>query len=433
MSNPFAVQPGGVIQGQGVGGSIASGIAGVLAQMQTTKENQFRMQELANAQAQQQALQAYYEAQARAQQQELAMKAGEQAIVREGQAQVGAAQRAALLGIQQPDTQGIFSQVLQDGAQLARPGLSLPSLFTGVSNQNLPAAIQGVQEVQKLTPKPEDFGADPKKMEYWQHLQRTDPAAAKVFYENFIKKQPPVQVNVGQKAETAYAVEGAKADIAVRTEVEKAARQAIQSMPSISEAYKVLSRGQAFTGLGAKQKLFAARVAAAVGVPDADLRAADSQTLWRLTGETTLSYLRSRDLGSGTAVSNSDRDYMAALAGQDLTQQPLALRKTMRINFGSLIYKQFEAINELKNQAIAHPESATQNLTRAAAIQRQYEVGWKEYAKMLAEEGVAESDILQRLIFGGVSEPEKIIRGLPKARELDINETKKSLFPTRPR
>ena len=47
MSNPFAVQPSQtVVQGQGIGGSITAGLAGVLAQMQLTRENQFKQQEL---------------------------------------------------------------------------------------------------------------------------------------------------------------------------------------------------------------------------------------------------------------------------------------------------------------------------------------------------------------------------------------------------
>jgi hypothetical protein len=449
MTNPFQVSPSGtVIQGQGDFGAVAQGIGGVLSAMQQSRENQFRMQELANAQAQQQALERYYQAQSAAEQQRQNLAAGSALIEREGKAQVGGVLRRILggdLDLTPPSTTtsvpsrnggaqmppgvmapgarglnarppaadasaGVFQQLISSAAGALDP--SMARVLQGVSDENVPAAVDAVRGLQ---PKPEELPTAGKEFQFLRHLAQTDPAAAKFFYEGWIQKQPGVTVNnIPAKGQTAFAVKDAENQAASLAKAEEAARGAVAAMPQITEAYGILRDGRAYLGLGAKQKLFAGRVAAALGVPSAEMRTSNTQTLWRLAGETTLSYLRSRDLGSGTAVSNSDRDYMASLSGQDLTMQPVALRRTMRINFGALIMKQADAIAQLKAQAIDNPEMATSLLRRERTITRQYEAGWKQYARMLAGEGITEAEIRSRMVESGIQDPDPLLRGLPK-------------------
>lgn len=386
MTSPFPnLGGGGVVQDPGLGAGLAQGLAGVLAQMQTSKENQFRQQELQNAQAQQQALQQYYEAQAMAEQQRLAAQAGEQAIMREGQRQVGGAQRAALGG--QPDTQGIFSQILQGGAQQMPPQSSLPSIFTGVSNENLPAAVQGVQEVNKLTPQPPPGTGDMQDFEYMMRLAQRDPQKAMLFKQWFIDKQPSTVINnIPAKGETKFTEKYGELQADLLNSTVKEGRIANADTPRLQEAYSLADR--AFTGVGANAKLNTGRVLSAMGVKQSKNDVENTQTFLRLQREGTLNWLRTRALGSGNAVSNQDREYMDRVTGADITLDRGALKKIIRINFGTNLMKQKEAIDDLRDKAVSYPANAQDFNRQATQMQRQYDQGWQLYTKMKADESM---------------------------------------------
>ncbi len=425
MSNPFAVNPSGtVIPGQGPG--IAQGLAGVLAQMQVQKENEFRQQELQTAMAQQQALQQYYQAQAMADQQRIGLAAGEQALQREGNAQVGAAQRAYL----SDPNRGLMSQLLQDGAAQMPPQSSLPSIFTGVSNQNMPAAIKGVGEAQGLmpTPKMPEPATSQKEYEYYNYLQRMDPQRAAQYKALFLDPHPSTQINIGDKGETEFSKKIAEARVGTLTESSKQAQSAIGGFASLSEAYDRVDK--ALTGLTAKPALGIARALSAMGVAPAKDLVQNTQTFQKLTGEGALIYLRSRDLGSGTAVSDTDREFVAALAGGNMALDKGSIKRILRVNVGAGIMKATDAIQDLKEQAITYPSEAPSLLRDADRLQAKLQPMWTRYAQMLADEGANAQSIREKLIRGGVTDPEQIIRNTKMAGSQGLID---NLFPQRQR
>ncbi len=426
MSNPFAVNPSGtVIPGQGPG--IAQGLAGVLAQMQIQKENEFRQQELQTAMAQQQALQQYYQQQAMAEQQRIGLAAGEQALQREGNAQVGAAQRAYLAD----PNRGLMSQILQDGAAQMPPMSSLPSIFTGVSNQNMPAAIKGVGEAQGLMPTPPKMpepATSQKEYEYYNYLQRMDPQRAAQYKALFLDPHPSTQINIGDKGETEFSKKIAEARVGTLTESSKQAQSAIGGFAALSEAYDRADK--ALTGLTAKPALGIARALSAMGVAPAKDVVQNTQTFQKLAGEGALIYLRSRDLGSGTAVSDADREFVLNLAGGNIGLDKGSIKRVLRVNVGAGIMKATDGIQDLKEQAITYPSEAPSLLRDADRLQAKLQPMWARYAQMLAQEGMGEGQIREKLIRGGVTDPEQIIRNLPKVGSQGIID---NLFPQRVR
>jgi hypothetical protein len=301
---------------------------------------------------------------------------------------VGGAQRAALGG--QPETQGIFSAALQGGAQWTPPISSLPSLFTGVSDSNMPAAVKGVQEVQQLTPKPPEGATSQKEYEYYQRLLSRDPKQAALYRTLFLDPKPSTVINnIPSQGESEFSKELAKAQVATLSKGEAEARSSSQAYPAMVEAYKLVDRS--FTGFGANQLLAMARVAGAVGFKPSKDKVADSQTLMKLTRDQTLAYLQTRALGSGTAVSDRDREFMERQSAADLTLDPQSIKRIIRINIGTGIMRMKEAIDDLHDQAMAYPQNARQLNQKAAAIQRTYNVQWGQYTAMLKEEEKAQT------------------------------------------
>lgn len=391
MTNPFQVNPGGAIQQGNTGTAIAQGLAGVLAQMQQDKENQFRMQELQNQMAQQQALQKYYEALARAQQDELNLKAGEQMLERAGRQQVGQAQRRALggaPGVFQPSmstTKSIFQDILQGGASVLPENLS--PIFGGVADENLPEAVKGVQEVQQLQaqPKGPELATSSKEFEYYNRLQQTSPERAAMYKTLFLDPKPTTQItNIAGQGESEFSKEWAKAQVAVLTAGEKEARTAVQSFPALTEAYGLV--GKSFTGFGANQVLGLAR-AIGVGVPKLTSdKVANTQTLMKLTRDQVISYLQTRALGSGTAVSDADRVFMERQAGADISLDPFTIKRIIRINVGTGIERMELAIKDLREQAMAYPQNAVQLEQKAKNLEARLNTIRAKYAEMQTAE-----------------------------------------------
>lgn len=394
MTNPFSFQNGGVVQGPGTGGAIAQGLAGVLSQIQQQRENQFRMQELQRQQQAQAAQEQYYQQQVAIQQQAETRLGAEQQAQIGARRQVGGAMRAAMTPPTQltPNptpssavtqlpgpgipTMGIFGEVLQGGAKAVSP-------YVGVSDENLPAAVDAVRSLQ---PKPDELPTSGKEFQFMQHLSQVDPSggAAKFFYDNWVKKQPGVVVNTGDKVENAFGVEMAKSDVAAQGEATKAATQAASSFPSMVEAYGLIDRS--LTGFGSKQVLALARAAGAVGFKPGKDIAADTQTLSKLLRDGVIAQLQTRALGSGTAVSDADRNYMEQIQGADLTQEPGAIKRIIRINVGLGIEKMVTAKMLLEQQMQDHPESAGVLKGKISLIEKQMAPIWNQYKKMLAKE-----------------------------------------------
>jgi hypothetical protein len=399
---------GGAIMDPGAGAALAGSVAQVLAAQQQQRENEFRMQQLAQAQAQQEALAQYYQGTIGVQQQQEQRLMAEAQAQARGKAQVGNAQLAAL-GIGQPSastTRGVFQETLQSGAQAVAPAMQ--SIFGGVSPENVPDAVKGVQEAQALQPKAPEL---PTAAQEFIFAAGLNPDMQKMFIENWVnpKKDPTTIVNVGGEPtpfSKKYDESRAEGAVAAST----AANEAFRSLPIIDEAYQTLTKGKVLTGLFSKPSLQVARMAAAMGVPDAQIRAADTQTMLKLTGEMTFVYLRSRDLGSGTAVSDGDREFVFGLSGRDLSQDKLALTRTLRINYGAALMKQADALAQLKTEAVNFPERSAQIGRDVTQIERKHEAGWTTYARMLKQEGHSDDEIRTKLITAGVRTADQIMK-----------------------
>jgi hypothetical protein len=404
MTNPFAVNPGGVVQGIGPGPIMGQGIADVLAQMQIGKENQFRQQELQNQMMQQQALAQYYQAQAQAEQQRIAADAQEALYVREGQRQRGQAVQNYMTGqpgvvqpgqttMPQQDSGNIFRDLTAGGSAAIGGQQGYDRLFNGVAPEHVPDALGDLQNAQKLMAQPAgpELPTSAKEMQFLQHLAQKDPGAAKFFYENWVKKQPGVVVNnlTGQQ-ETAHGTQTGK-NIADRSaELYKDANNAAASIPSMTEAYKLVPRTPA--GFGANQAVFMHRVLGRLGVQVSKEAASDSQVMIKLLRDQTLKLLETRALGSGTAVSEKDREFMERQSAADLTLEPDAIRRIVRINMGAALERMMSTKLELEQEQRDFP--ATKGIQgRIDTITRKLHQPWSEYWKMIAEEQRRESEL----------------------------------------
>ena len=451
---PFPTQfGGGAIMDPGSGAALAQGVANVLAQQQIQRENQFRLQQLQQQAAQQAALEQYYQGQISVQSREQASKERQQALERERLAQVGGVQARALglgapaagpmtgaapappnLGNQTQSMGGAltfrigpggtppgqaalpmqiggpppapgqgalsnpgpFQQVLQGGAQAIGGPATLDSIFTGVSPENMPAAVQGVQEVQALSPKPPELPTSAKEMEYYQRLLGRDPQQAALYKTLFLDPKPSTVINnIPAQGETEFSKELAKAQVQLLSKGEEEARKSVQAFPAMKEAYSLV--GKAFTGFGANQLVTLARVAGAAGFKPGKDKAADSQALLKLTRDQTLAYLQTRALGSGTAVSDRDREFMERQSAADLTLEPTSIKRIIRINVGSGIMRMQEAIQDLRDQAMAYPMNAPQLNAKANALERQLAPIWQSYGQMLKNEEQADAQQADQL------------------------------------
>lgn len=394
-------------QGPGFFGSIA---ADVIAAMQQQKENEFRLQQLAQQQAQQQALAEYYQGTLGVQNREQDRLAADQQQKIGAQRQVGQAQQAAL-GMGQPPTSqpvstvgnttqsqppGEFKQILGGGGQ-AIGTQGMQAIFGGVAPENMSAAVEGVGKVQDLAPKTPELATSGKEYEFAQHLMQVDPSgkSAKFFMDNWVPQKGPQTVinNIPAKGATKFSETLGDEQAKEVMDVQKQARTATQSIPALKEAYGLVDKS--ITGLGANQILALARVAGTVYKPSGD-RVADTQTMVKLLREQTLAYLQTRALGSGTAVSDKDREFMERMSGADITLDPAAIKRIIRVNVGSTIMKVQDAISTLRDRARDYPDNAAQLQAQANSMEKRLQPMWMEYAKMINGESGYVNGVAQR-------------------------------------
>jgi hypothetical protein len=399
-----------VLQDPGIGSTIASGLAQVLAAQQQQKENEYRQQQLMMAQQQAQQQAQYQQATLGIQQQQLSAQTTEQASVRAGRAQVGGAQRRAL-GVPQTGTNvptpgavpsqpttSTFGEVLQGGAAALAPAQGNPDIFGGVSDENLPAAVQGVQEVQALQPKEQEPTNDVKNFAAWAQLNGVSPEMAKKFWELIGPKPGTVVNNNVGGGEQQFDKSWNEAQAKDLADAEQGARKAATASVGMSEAYGLV--GKSLTGLGSNAKLNLSRTAIALGVaPEAVKEAAgNTQTLMKLTGDRVLDLMATKILGGGTAVSDTDLRFSQEQSGRDLSKEPGALKKTIRINMGAGMMLQQDAVDKLREQATySNPQTAKQLLGKATGLENRLGTQWLKYAAMLRDEGQSVDEILARV------------------------------------
>ena len=333
------------------------------------------------------------------------MKAGAQAAAGKGaRAILGAP--AQISSTTQPGD-GLFSQVLQGGSQAVSP---LAGALQGLSDQDVPAAIEGAQEASKLLPQEPELPTSGKEMEYFKQLLARNPAEAKFYYETFLKKQPQTVVNnIPQKGETKFSEQLGENDANAIKLGEETAASTHNGFPAMAEAYKLVNRS--FTGFGANQILQLARVAGTAGFKPSKDKVADTQTMVKLLRDQTLAYLQTRALGSETAVSDKDREFMERQSAADITLDPQSIKRIIRVNVGTGIEKTEAVIQTLKQAQVAYPSNAQQLEAKRIRLQKQVDEQWKVYRQMLKDEEAAQKMTQQRLggtadaIFGPASTP----------------------------
>jgi hypothetical protein len=255
---------------------------------------------------------------------------------------------------------------------------ALSSIFTGVAPENMPAAVEAVQAVQ---PKPPELPVSAKEFQFMQQLP---PELAKFFYDNWVKKQPGVVVNTGDKVETAYGTEMAKTDVQAQAKMVDESKTAAASFPAMAEAYKLVDKS--FTGFGANALLGLSRAANATGFKPTGDKVADTQTMVKLLRDGVIAQLQTRALGSGTAVSDADRVFMERQAGADITVDPTTIKRIIRINVGTAIERMVTAKLELEQAKIDHPESARILDGKIKAIESRMKPIWDQYQNMLGDD-----------------------------------------------
>lgn len=278
------------------------------------------------------------------------------------------------------------NRLSQTGAAL-RPLLGDYPSVGGVADANLPGTVESLTKLKELGKKDKaDLGTTDQQnyQAYQQLLQSGQTEKAAEFRKFFLEKQPGVQVNVNSgENQHAKAIADVNAGF-YKTAIETA-NAAYQLMPSIVNASNLVDKS--FTGAGANARLNVARMLSVFGVKSEGDQAADTQTLKRLAQENTLAFLGTRALGSGTAVSDKDREYMQSLSGENITLEPTSLKRIFRINFGTQIMKVQEAIKEVRQQAFDYPNDASQLNARADQLERQLHPMFKQYSKMIQAEG----------------------------------------------
>lgn len=243
----------------------------------------------------------------------------------------------------------------------------------------VPGLVKPLQEAGVVAPTPISEG----EFAHYQELVKTDPAAAAKYYE-LIRKPPGAVVNVDTKGRTAYSEARGKGLAEGDIKAGDTANQNFTALASNFNAMNLVDK--AYTGAGAQLKLDAARVLKALGRQPTNNLIENTQELIRYGQSGTVALLGTRALGSGTAVSDADRQYMRQVSGEDITRDPAALKKIFRINSGAEVMQIEETINQLRQRSQAYPEEAVSLNADAKTLENRLRPMLQRYTNMLIQE-----------------------------------------------
>ncbi len=282
---------------------------------------------------------------------------------------------------------------------------SVAGALSRVSPRNAAAAVDALGKTRDLmSSKAADVSTtDTRNWDRYIELKKTDPTAAAEFRKFFLDPKPGNSVSVNlPPGETEFAKERAKVRAGLYSEAVQSAKNALQSFPRLSDSYNLVDKS--FTGAGANAKLFLSRGLAAFGVKPSGDAATDTQELIKNARERALTYLRGRDLGAGTAVSDGDRTFVEGLAGADITLESGTLKRIFRINLGTDIMKIEDTIAELRSQAHDYPSDAASLNREAEGYEQKLRPLRARHAEMLTGEGKNANQAKSRIdsILGGI-------------------------------
>lgn len=132
-------------------------------------------------------------------------------------------------------------------------------------------------------------------------------------------------IDLGQKAPMEMIT---KRVDAYEKEIRPKAEAAVQEVNSIHQVRQLLDAG-AFTGMGADAQAAGSRLAQALGIDWGTDRQANTAALQSAMGQRVLTLVK--NLGSGTGISNADREYAEKVAGGQISVGEPAMRKILDI------------------------------------------------------------------------------------------------------
>jgi hypothetical protein len=113
------------------------------------------------------------------------------------------------------------------------------------------------------------------------------------------------------------------------------ARAAAGAMPAFSEAQRLVNSGQITLGAGADMRVAMQKVGALFGLDPTS--AANAETFRASMAPTVLSLVKG--LGSGSGISNADRDFAERAAGGNINLEPMTIKRLIDIGAKAAQYK----------------------------------------------------------------------------------------------
>lgn len=132
------------------------------------------------------------------------------------------------------------------------------------------------------------------------------------------------------------------------------ARSAASALPSFAEAKRLLDSGQIILGIGADQRLALSKIGALLGL-DPTI-AANTETFRSVVAPQVLALVKG--LGSGSGISNADREFAERAAAGNIALEPEAIKRMMDIG------ERAARLSVQRHNALVdrvYPESDTQN------------------------------------------------------------------------
>lgn len=320
------------------------------------------------------------------------------------------------------DTQndGVTKQIDNEASRFLSPDgtdHSIQRIINGMPASAVPGFVDELGKLRELQKPLEPTPEEQRNFAFYESLP--EPFKTE-FYEKFIKKTPGVQISLGDKVAEAGAKKYQEGEAENLIAMQKEVRTEFSGLSGIKQSHRLVANDKAVTGFGANQRLWLARMAASAGMDYATAKVMSTQELLKYTGDKVLGYLRGRDLGSGNAVSDKDRDFMRDLAGQNITLTREALMKIFRINMGTSLFKAQEYIREARLFGARNASEGPDIERRIKEVEQRMAGEVKDYTMMLAEEGDMSAEELRdhlRNLPGGQEAYSRYMKGLADKRK----------------
>lgn len=149
------------------------------------------------------------------------------------------------------------------------------------------------------------------------------------------------------------ATEESTKTVETRHELLKNAREVKPIVAVINDAARLIQSGMVVTGIGAKKVLIALKAKAALGDEEAKARVVATERFINATSRQIATIIK--QFGSGTAISNSDREMAEKIAGSDITVEAESIAWILDLQ---------KRLNDITLKAAMTPAEAREEQTR---------------------------------------------------------------------